>query len=590
MNSRHSRSGTRAALAAFTFLAGCGPALADLDFTVEGRPYKLITTLRTYAQAEADAVTKGGHLVHIDSQAENDAIFAAINAAVPANSVSADGGGIKYVWIGGTEISEGNYAWMDSQTAPFWTGGKTGAAAAGAFANWGRSTVGSSGPEPDNSGNIQSRAAMGITAWPSSGASKIGQPGQWNDIRSDVNVLAYVIELDGIYATFVMSHGGVNKPPFTARLHFDKVPLTVGNFIGLAEGTRDFIDEKKGFVTRRPYYNGLISHRIIKDFMIQTGCPRGDGTGGPGYTFLDEFNATLRHSKAGTLSMANSGANTNGSQFFITAAATAWLDDKHSVFGEVISGMTEVMALNYVDLIPSTSTPQQTVKIESITVHRAGTAARAFSAAQPNLPTVTGLLPVLPAPVGVNGHCILTYPRKQYCAYELLQTGDLNTWALSNDSLSIESTGPIPAASTDTFSWVPANSPKRFFRVAEVQYPYPIYAPLTITGKKVSVVDPNLATFHHSMTTATTGGYNIPVTTPPLTGDITDYLWERTPHGATFICYIPGTVSVGNQNVYFLNYSLRFTGAASGTVTGSLQGQSRNDITTVKGTFSITNL
>jgi peptidyl-prolyl cis-trans isomerase A (cyclophilin A) len=569
-----------------TLLAGCGTAAADLDFTVEGRPYRLITTLRTFANAEADAVTKGGRLVHIDSQAENDAIFAAISAAVPAGSISTDGGSARYVWIGGTETSEGTYAWMDSQASPFWTGGKTGAAAGGAFTNWGRSTVGAAGPEPDNSGGTQNRAAMGITAWPSAGAGKIGQPGQWNDIR-DINLLAYVVEFDGIYTTVVMSHGGVNLPPFTAKLHFDKAPMTVGNFMGLAEGARDYIDEKTGSVAHRPYYNGLTSHRIIAGFMIQTGCPRGNGTGGPGYTFLDEFDSTLRHSKAGILSMANSGPNTNGSQFFITVAATSWLDDKHSVFGEVISGYTEaVLPLSQVPV--NGSTPQQTVKIESMTFHRSGAAARAFSPAHPNLPAVTGLVQATVAPVTADGHCILNYPRRQHCAYELLQTGDLQTWSLSNGSLSVESFGPVPDAAEDTFSRMPPGSARRFFRIAEVQYPYPIYAPLSMEGKEVTVTDPALATFVHSLATATTGSYNI--VSPALSGQIQDYVWERTPHGARLVCFIGGSITLGGTPVYYLSYHLRYTAAASGTVRGSLQNISREEIRGVSGTFSTRSL
>lgn len=118
-----------------------------------------------------------------------------------------------------------------------------------------------------------------------------------------------------------------SKGTIRLELFDDKVPKTVGNFEKLVN---------KGF------YNGLKFHRVIKDFMIQTGCPRGTGTGGPGYTFADEFHPELKHSGPGILSMANAGPNTNGSQFFITHVATPWLDGKHSVFGRVIEGQDVV--------------------------------------------------------------------------------------------------------------------------------------------------------------------------------------------------------------------------------------------------------
>lgn len=120
------------------------------------------------------------------------------------------------------------------------------------------------------------------------------------------------------------------------ELYDDKAPKTVANFEKLS---------KKGF------YNGLKFHRVIEDFMIQTGCPQGTGYGGPGYTFADEFHPDLRHDAPGVLSMANSGPNTNGSQFFITHVATPWLDNKHSVFGRVIEGQDVVDAVQKGDIM-----------------------------------------------------------------------------------------------------------------------------------------------------------------------------------------------------------------------------------------------
>jgi len=139
------------------------------------------------------------------------------------------------------------------------------------------------------------------------------------------------------YARFTTSEGN-----FTVRLFEKEVPKTVANFIGLVEGTKEWTDPRTNEKVKKPYYNGLTFHRVIAGFMIQGGDPLGNGTGGPGYKFADEFNPKLRHSKAGILSMANAGPNTNGGQFFITLGPTAHLDNKHSVFGEVTEGMDVV--------------------------------------------------------------------------------------------------------------------------------------------------------------------------------------------------------------------------------------------------------
>jgi peptidyl-prolyl cis-trans isomerase A (cyclophilin A) len=137
----------------------------------------------------------------------------------------------------------------------------------------------------------------------------------------------------GTYAVFETSQGNI-----VVRLLEMEAPKTVANFVGLAEGTKEFTDESTGKKQKKNYYDGLVFHRVIPKFMIQGGCPQGTGRGGPGYKFADEFHSSLKHSKAGKLSMANAGPGTNGSQFFITVAATPWLDNKHTIFGEVVEG------------------------------------------------------------------------------------------------------------------------------------------------------------------------------------------------------------------------------------------------------------
>jgi peptidyl-prolyl cis-trans isomerase A (cyclophilin A) len=140
-----------------------------------------------------------------------------------------------------------------------------------------------------------------------------------------------------VHAEFATTEGS-----FTVRLFDQEVPNTVANFVGLAEGTKEWTDPKTHEKVTKPFYDGIVFHRVIEGFMIQGGDPLGQGIGGPGYKFADEFHPSLRHSKAGILSMANAGPNTNGSQFFITLAPTPHLDNRHSVFGEVTEGMDVV--------------------------------------------------------------------------------------------------------------------------------------------------------------------------------------------------------------------------------------------------------
>jgi peptidyl-prolyl cis-trans isomerase A (cyclophilin A) len=132
---------------------------------------------------------------------------------------------------------------------------------------------------------------------------------------------------------------------FKVRLFDDKAPKTVANFVELAEGTKEWTDPKTRQKVTRPFYDGLIFHRVIDGFMLQGGCPIGTGTGDPGYRFADEFGPGLKHDRPGMLSMANAGPNTNGSQFFVTLVPTPWLDNKHAIFGEVVEGMDVVQKI-----------------------------------------------------------------------------------------------------------------------------------------------------------------------------------------------------------------------------------------------------
>jgi len=168
----------------------------------------------------------------------------------------------------------------------------------------------------------------------------------------------------------MLAHFTTSEGNFTARLFDVEVPKTVANFAGLAEGTIEWTDPRTGKKTKEPYYNGTVFHRVIADFMIQGGDPLGQGTGGPGYKFADKFSPKLRHSKPGILSMANSGPNTNGGQFFITLVPTAWLDNKHSVFGEITEGMDVVNKIGKTATSKPGDRPVKPITINSVTIEK----------------------------------------------------------------------------------------------------------------------------------------------------------------------------------------------------------------------------
>ena len=167
----------------------------------------------------------------------------------------------------------------------------------------------------------------------------------------------------GTYVVFDTNMGYI-----VAKLYDRRAPITVENFIGLATGKKAWRDPESGEMVNRPFYDGLIFHRVIPDFMIQGGCPLGTGTGGPGFKIQDEFHPELSHDGPGILSMANAGPNTGGSQFFITVKATPWLNNRHSVFGKVVQGQDVMIAISQVSR-DNRDRPYKPVVMEKVTIH-----------------------------------------------------------------------------------------------------------------------------------------------------------------------------------------------------------------------------
>lgn len=182
---------------------------------------------------------------------------------------------------------------------------------------------------------------------------------------------------EGLYAVFETTLG-----TFVCRLEPAKAPVTVGNFVGLAEGTLEFHDPRTGALVHRHFYDGLKFHRVLPGFVVQGGDPKGDGTGGPGYEFMDEIDPTLHFDAAGVLAMANAGPDKNGSQFFITLAPAPHLNGRHSIFGGVILGMDVLQSMAKQ---PRTgfdrSTPVTDIVMRKVRIVRSGAAATAFDAA-----------------------------------------------------------------------------------------------------------------------------------------------------------------------------------------------------------------
>ncbi|HEX5176421.1 MAG TPA: peptidylprolyl isomerase [Chthoniobacteraceae bacterium] len=358
---------------------------------------------------------------------------------------------------------------------------------------------------------------------------------------------------DGLYADFETSLGN-----FSCKLAFDKAPRTVANFVGLISGSGGWVDFKNGEAKNRPFYDGVTFHRVVAGFVIQGGSPKGDGTDGPGYTFQDEFDPALRHSRAGILSMANSGPNSNGSQFFVTLAAASHLDDVHSVFGEVSSGMEVVNAIGSV-ATDANGRPNVPVTMNRVTIRRIGAAANAFDSSAHAVPQVRSAGPVM---MRTGANFFLRFPRAIYREYLLFQSGDLVTW--SNERVGLYVSTP-PATDLDVSAGASGQS-RRFYRVAEITYPGPLFTPPSLIGKQMHLVLSSTETLDLVFTSPTGGTSNYTTSQGSTAGTITNYTWTQEAYRGRLFVQTTNVVALSISNVFVTDATGSFKGTAFGNL------------------------
>ncbi|MCF7838056.1 MAG: peptidylprolyl isomerase [Candidatus Marinimicrobia bacterium] len=355
---------------------------------------------------------------------------------------------------------------------------------------------------------------------------------------------------DGLYAVFETSLGS-----FTGRLDYVAAPLTVANFVGLAEGAQEWMEVDTGAVRTTPFYDGIIFHRVITNFMIQAGSRNQQGTDGPGYRFPDEIPNGLRHDAAGKLSMANSGFDSNGSQFFITLAPTAWLDGKHTVFGQITDGMDIVAAIGAVTT-DDADRPLEDVVIESVEILRIGVAAENF---QPDgwLPRAAYAL-IAGLRVEPDQH-VLNVAQQVFGQYNLRVSFDLNAWTAYTYPLRTTEPPPGELAIGGT-----EGLRRLFYGVTEWTYP----------GNAYPLPTPHNKTFQFDFTGPAW-----------VAGMYVDYVFDDQGEGSmTSNVTDPGAILgfyhevlgypnramllVAASNIGRIDYRLQFTSATGGTFSG----------------------
>jgi peptidyl-prolyl cis-trans isomerase A (cyclophilin A) len=349
---------------------------------------------------------------------------------------------------------------------------------------------------------------------------------------------------NGIFADFNTSLGS-----FTCRLDYTNAPKAVANFIGLATGARPWLDVNTGQIRTNPFHSGLTFHRVIATFMIQGGSPNGLGTDGPGYVFPDEFSPALRHDAPGVLSMANSGTNSNGAQFFVTVTNTPWLDNVHTVFGRVTAGMPVVYAISQV-ATDGNGKPLTNVTVASVAIRRIGTAAQAFDLQTQNLPVLSRIpLRIARGTTNVS----LAFTNALYAENFLCASSNLTSWT-TPASLGIDVASPLSNTVARALT-----APAQFYMLNRVQYPSSTFAPRSVRSRTLTMAIRENGTLIINFDAA--GGGNYSFNGSP--GTVDGYTWiQEAYRGRLWPIFFSGLLPMRLR----LDFASGNAGTLSGTV------------------------
>jgi peptidyl-prolyl cis-trans isomerase A (cyclophilin A) len=365
----------------------------------------------------------------------------------------------------------------------------------------------------------------------------------WLTVLLLVTAFRLSAQTDGIFADFNTSMGS-----FTCRLDYAVAPKAVANFVGLATGQQAWLDLNTGEARTTPFHNGLTFHRVIAGFMIQGGSPNGQGTDGPGYAFVDEFSPTARHDGPGVLSMANSGTDSNGAQFFITAAATPWLNDLHTVFGRVVGGMEVVTAINQVATGPGDK-PKTNVVVEAVTIRRVGAAAEAFDIRAQGLPVVGNQ----PLQLAVNGtDANLTFTNREFAHNRVFASTNLTVWTAS--SIGLETGGTVSNSVIQS-----AAATNQFFKLAQVQYPSSTLSPKSLLNRVLTL---NFGGNQGSIVITFNGTGGGTYVFGNGNGTVIRYVWTQEP-------YVGRIWPIQYSELVDMTLRLNFDSATAGTFSGT---------------------